>query len=225
MFSNCIIFGAGDLYIKDIAVPSDTMVIAADGGIYHTKKLGIRPDVILGDFDSSDIKEHTKDAIVFPAEKDYTDMFLAIEHGYNAGIRTFHIYGALGGKRIDHTIANLQILEHFAKLNCEIFLYGENQIITAISAINDKGATVQFDSSLSGYISLFAVGSKVTGLTINGLKYTLYDYTLTTDFPICISNEFCGFESTIKFSSGTLLIVIQSQNFKLNNFTKGEKIK
>lgn len=224
MYSKCIIFGAGDLYINEITVHKNTMVIAADGGIYHTEKLGILPDIILGDFDSSDIKSATKDSIVFPTEKDYTDMFLAIEYGYKAGIRKFDIYGALGGKRIDHTIANLQILEYFSKLDCEIILHGENQIITAVSTQNGASVSLQFNESFSGYISLFATGGNVSNLNVTGLKYNLSDYTLTPSFPIGVSNEFCGRKSSITFSSGTLLMVVQNQSFE-NNFCimKGDK--
>ena len=224
MYSKCIIFGAGDLYIKELTVHENTLIIAADGGIYHTEKLGITPDIVLGDFDSSDIKNAPKDCLVFPTEKDYTDMFLAIEHAYKQGVRKFDIYGALGGKRIDHTIANLQILEYFSKLNCKIILHGENQIITAVSAISGVAARVQFNDSYSGYISLFATGDNVLGLTVTGLKYNLSDYTLTPCYPIGVSNEFCGEKCNITFSSGTLLMVIQNQNFE-NNFTvtKGDK--
>ena len=67
----CYIFGAGDLYAASVDIPQEALVIAADGGLYHTKKLGITPDVFLGDFDSADKTEAGENCVVFPSKKDY----------------------------------------------------------------------------------------------------------------------------------------------------------
>ena len=53
----CYIFGAGDLNAEHVDIRPGSLVIAADGGLYYTKKLGIEPDVFLGDFDSADRKD------------------------------------------------------------------------------------------------------------------------------------------------------------------------
>lgn len=114
----CYIFGAGDLYTEHVDIRPGSLVIAADGGLYYTKKLGIEPDVFLGDFDSADRKDAGSNCVVFPSRKDYTDMFLAVEYGVERGYNHFELYGALGGKRIDHTLANLQMLSFYAKKGC-----------------------------------------------------------------------------------------------------------
>ena len=93
----CYIFGAGDLYAASVDLPQAAFVIAADGGLYHAKKLGITPDVFLGDFDSADKKDAGENRVVFPSKKDYTDMFLAVEYGRKQGYTVFEIYGGLGG--------------------------------------------------------------------------------------------------------------------------------
>lgn len=209
----CCIFGAGD-FSSEHTIPDKAFVIAADGGLAHLEKLNITPDVILGDFDSYDMLNTNQNIVVFPKEKDYTDMFLAVKHAYELGYKDIYIYGGLGGSRFDHTFANIQLLEYFSKLGCKIILFGFNETITAISAFDNNSAHISINKSLTGYISLFALGGNVTGLNISGLKYELKDGMITTDFPLCTSNEFCNKEVNISISNGTLLIII---NQKLTN--------
>lgn len=207
----CIIFGAGDLYIKEVDVPDNAVVIAADGGLQHTEYLGIKPDIILGDFDSYNINSVNDKCIVYPKEKDYTDMFIAVQHGYDMGVREFIIYGGLGGRRIEHTVANLQLLEHFTKLGCKVIMQGDGERITALHNDGNQGnASVRFTCKNSGYISVFAAGGDAQGLCIKGLKYELENRVLKTDFPLGVSNEFCGKDAEISLSSGTIIIIWQT---------------
>ena len=200
----CYIFCAGDLYYDEITIPADTFIIAADGGLEHTELLGIKPDVIMGDFDSAEKPD--SDCIVYPTEKDYTDSFLAAKYAYDNGYRTIHMYGCIGGKRLDHTVANIAMLEYFAKLRCDITLHADGQLVQAFCADGDA-VSVLFDDAKKGYISLFAVGGNVDGLTVKGLKYELDNYTLTSAFPLGISNEFINSTAEISFNNGTLLII------------------
>ena len=45
-----------------------------------------------------------------PVEKDDTDTLAAVKLGLERGCTDFWIYGGTGGKRLDHTLANLQTL-------------------------------------------------------------------------------------------------------------------
>ena len=88
----CVIFCAAGF--SGLLEPlADAFVIAADGGLQHTKKLGVAPDVILGDFDS--LGYVPEGANVFPVEKDDTDAMLAVRHGLAVGCREFLLYGSL----------------------------------------------------------------------------------------------------------------------------------
>lgn len=192
------------MYDKEIAIPEDAMVIAADGGLKHTEKLGITPDIILGDFDSAEKPDC--ECIVYPSEKDYTDSFIAAKYAFDNGIKTIHMYGVFGGERLDHTVANLAMLEYFAKMGCDITLHGGKQAVQAFFADGER-TSIRFDAVNSGYISLFAMGGDIKGLDVKGLKYELSDYTLTTAFPLGVSNEFTGNPSEISFMSGTLMVI------------------
>lgn len=194
---------------------SDDFVIAADGGYDMLEKSGIKPDVVIGDFDSVSAPVKHKCVIKHPVEKDDTDSFLAYKLGYDKGYRTFVIYGGVGG-RMDHTVANMQMLCNMAKNGARGFLVGENTVITAIC--NSK---ISFSAGNSGKLGVFAHGAEANGVSISGVKYTLDNGTVTPDFPIGVSNEFTGRCAEISVSDGTLLI-IWYENEK--DFTKRIKI-
>ena len=204
--TSCCIFGAGD--VPDVInIPDNAYIIAADGGLGYLNKLGVNPDIILGDFDSYKEEISSSNFIKYPKEKDFTDMFIAVQYAHRRGFTNIFIYGGLGGNRFDHSVANLQLLEHFAKKGCNINLYGKNEIVTAISGVPSSPASISFDASHKGFISLFASGDKVTGLTIKGLKYELENSALSTDFPLGVSNEFCNKSAEITIKTGTLILI------------------
>ena len=112
----CVIFGAGDYYDETPAIPDDAFVVAADGGLDHARAFGIDADFVVGDFDSitGDRPTQNDRTIALPSEKDDPDLLSALKIGWLRGARTFHIYGALGG-RIDHTISNIQLMATVAR--------------------------------------------------------------------------------------------------------------
>ena len=65
--------------------------IVVDGALEVTHRLGIKPDYIVGDFDTvnNDLLEHYEKSIILrhPPEKDQTDTELAIETALAAGCR------------------------------------------------------------------------------------------------------------------------------------------
>ena len=76
---------------------------------------GIKPHILIGDFDSLDTEDADCPVIRLQAEKDDTDTLVCFRHGLEKGFNDFIILGGLGG-RLDHTFANLQILSHAVDL-------------------------------------------------------------------------------------------------------------
>ena len=201
----CTIFCAGGFsgLIQPIA-PGST-VIAADGGLRHTQALGLRPDIILGDFDSLG---HIPDgAQVFPVEKDDTDSMLAIKQGLSMGCRRFTLYGALDGHRVDHTMANFQALHYLCDRGAKGYLIGKNQIVCAL-----QDGAMEFPAHFTGYLSVFCLGADAKGVTLRGVKYQTDRATLTAGFPLGVSNQFTGQAATVSVEKGTLLLIWDREN-------------
>lgn len=196
----CYIVGAGEMN-QTFAPTENDMVIAADGGYNHLKKAGIKPDIIIGDFDSLQEKPTGDNVVSFPVMKDDTDTMLAIKAGLEKGFKSFVIYGGMGG-RLDHTLANVQALSYIANRGGRGYLLSENENITVI-----KNSNLKFDKSSRGYISVFSVGGIATGVYLDGLMYPLNNATVTTDFPIGVSNKFTGKEATVTVKDGMLAVM------------------
>ena len=121
----CYIVGAGSFEKLDSLPQEDDLVIAADGGYAYLKQLGIQPDVLLGDFDSLEYVPEHDHILRHSPIKDDTDMALAAFYAQEKGYRLFYLYGGLGGKRLDHTMANFQLLTGLSRAGMKAYLIGE----------------------------------------------------------------------------------------------------
>ena len=198
--NKCIIFCAAEFDRLEQPIGDGDLVIAADGGLAYTEKLGIRPDVILGDFDS--LGYTPEGANVFPVEKDDTDAMLAVRRGLDMGCRRFVIYGGLEGPRLDHTVAMFQTLQFLADAGATGCAVGSSCIARVV-----KDGKLAFPAMDEGIVSVFCMGSDARGVTIKGLKYTLEKGQLTAGFPLGVSNHFIGEKAEISVESGSLLII------------------
>lgn len=206
----CHIVGSGDFFEEDALllknISKNDIIIAADGGYSHLEQNHLSPHMLVGDFDSLDencpVWQTGLPIHRLPVEKDYTDISIAIDHGRKQGFRTFFLYGATGGRRIEHTIANIQLLSDLAASGLQARMYGHHEVFDVIH--NDR---MTFHSDKCGYISVFSLTDHSYGVCEEGLKYSLQDYTLSNTTPIGISNEFTGEPSAVSVKEGTLLII------------------
>ena len=201
----CVIFGAADFEKLLAPVGEAELVIAADGGLDHTRLLGLTPNIILGDFDS--LGYVPAGAQVYPVEKDDTDSMLAVRKGLEAGCRRFLLYGALDGPRVDHTLANFQTLLYLAEHGARGYLIGKHQTVTAV-----RNGTIRFPAGFTGTVSVFCLGKDARGVTIRGLHYSLEKGSLTSSFPLGVSNHFTGDAASVTVEDGSLLVIFDSSN-------------
>ncbi len=199
--SVCYIIGAGECESLPIVKTENDLIIAADGGLKHLDAFGIKPDIIIGDFDSFGAIPEGDNVIRLKPEKDVTDLHAAVETGLAKGCNCFEIYGATGG-RLDHTLANIQLAVSLADKGISNIICGIGFSILAL-----KNGKICFDNDEKGYISVFAHSDECKGVSIKGLKYELENATLKNNFALGVSNEFIGKESTISVENGTLVIV------------------
>ena len=202
---NCIIFCAADFYGLAAPLGPDDFIIAADGGLNHTKALGITPHGILGDFDS--LGYTPEGSTVFPVEKDDTDAMLAVRKGLELGYRTFYLYGSLDGPRLDHTVANFQTLQFLCDHGACGYLIGKDYIVTAV-----KDGSLRFGRHCTGIFSVFCMGADAKGVTVKGGKYEAESVTLSTGFPLGVSNHFAGRAVTVSVENGSLLVLWDTCN-------------
>ena len=202
--ARCIIFSAGD-YKGGYSKKDGDYIIAADAGYHHLEKLKICPDMLLGDFDTiQSIPDHNN-IITFNKDKDYTDTELAVIEGIKMGFREFVIYGALGGKRLEHTIANIKLCESYSEKGCSVLISDGDYYVTALS-----NSQMTFSKDEKGYISVFSLSGKAEGVSIKGLKYELYKADIDEKNPtLCVSNEFIGKDAAISVEKGTVTIIWQ----------------
>lgn len=210
---NVLIVTGGYIENKNILTENKikyNYVICADGGSRYIELLNIIPNIILGDFDSSDrikIKEYEQKGIEvqkFPTKKDKTDTELAIDFALTKNPQKITMVGATG-TRIDHTVANIHILKKCLEKGVSASIIDDNNTISIINKqiLIKKG---QFK-----YLSLLPLTSKVEGITLKGTAYELSEATLSCGSSVGVSNEIVGEEAVIQVRSG-ILIVIQSRD-------------
>ena len=185
----------------------DDWILAADGGLRHLLALGLEPTGILGDFDYLGYTPQGPQVDRFPVEKDDTDSMLAVKAGLGAGFRRFLLYGALDGPRLDHTVANFQLLHYLADWNAYGYLVGSTYLATVLA----PGA-LQFSSEARGILSVFCSGADASGVTLRGLQYPLENATLTAGFPLGVSNHFLGLPAEVSLTQGRLLLLWDRPN-------------
>ncbi|MDE6579442.1 MAG: thiamine diphosphokinase [Ruminiclostridium sp.] len=204
----CFIIAAGD---KDCYIPpvfEDDYVIAADRGFELCKEMGIKPDLAVGDWDSLNCPPEDCPMINLPVEKDDTDTLAAIKIGLDKGYEEFHILFGAGGKRVDHTIANVQCLLYLAKRKKKGYLYFKESVITAVT-----NGFLSFLNNVHGNLAIFAADGTAHGVYEKGLKYSLDNADVSCDFPIGVSNSFTGLRSEISVKDGSLYIVFPKEVF------------
>ena len=201
----CVIFCAARCDSLLQPIREDDFVIAADGGLEHTRRFCIEPDEILGDFDSLGFVP--ADSRVFPVEKDDTDAMLAVRRGLDLGYREFLLYGSLDGPRLDHTIANFQTLQFLCDHGAFGYLLGSDYIVTAV-----KNGELRFPAEAEGTVSVFCLGADAAGVTLEGLYYPLEEGTLTAGFPLGVSNHFTGCPAGVRVKDGSLLVLWDRKN-------------
>ncbi|MDO4492363.1 MAG: thiamine diphosphokinase [Clostridia bacterium] len=197
----CYIVGAGENHGLDFVPAPGDFVIAADAGLNYLTAAGIRADRVIGDFDTLGHRPEHPDIVELCPEKDITDMYAAVREGIALGYRTFCLYCGMGG-RVEHSIANLQMIAGLSKEGVTAFLFDNGNVITALT--NGKLTLGAFPA---GFVSVFAHSDRAEGVTIRGLKYTLENAVLTNTFPLGVSNEYTGETAEISVENGTLLIV------------------
>ncbi|MCT8139783.1 thiamine diphosphokinase [Anaerobacillus sp. CMMVII] len=188
-----------------LRLDSNEIWIAVDRGLEHLLRYDIEPDYVLGDFDSVSPKLMNKIRQQrfkqFPAQKDETDLELAISYALKEKPDIINVFGATGG-RLDHGLVNLQLLLRSIDRSTTVFMIDNKNKITL-----KKPGMYSINKSEYKYVSFLSFFEKIEGLTLQGFKYPLTLATLECGSSLCISNELILDIGTYSFSSGILIVV------------------
>ena len=201
MNRRCVIVSGG-MFSPVPGLDTGDFVIACDRGYTYCEALGLRPDLIISDFDSYDGPVDSGIPLnTYASEKDDTDTMLAVRYAVEHGFQEVLLCCALGG-RLDHLIANLQSLVFARKHGLRASLLSEDTEILAISY-----ESVSVPRRLGWSLSVFAADGPCLGVSISGAKYPLRDAEILPSFPIGVSNQWAEDEAVISVGEGILLIV------------------
>lgn len=193
-------------FIKAQAEGSD-LLICADKGYTYAKKAGLKPDIVIGDFDSCrDEVSGDFELIKLNTDKDFTDTHVCVDKAIELGYSEITILCATGG-RLDHTLANLFLLDYAAEKGVKAVLLSKRERVELLT----EGENV-FGGYDSLTFSLFAFGCESVTLSINGARYELDGYELKSSLPIGVSNVFSGENCRIDVKNGKALMVINLNN-------------
>ena len=179
----------------------DDLLLCADAGYGLAKQLGLKPDAVIGDFDSGEAPAG-ENILRYPVIKDDTDMILCARYALEMGILDFLIVGGLGG-RLDHTLTNLQGLGWLAAQGARVELCDGR---TRVWALHNDSIRIP---RTPGKLSLFALDGICEGIRSRGVKYPLEDGALTPLFPLGMGNDFTAPEAEIGVKRGTLLVIAE----------------
>ena len=184
--------------------PGD-FVVACDAGYRNAERLDLRPDLIVGDFDSAPQPKTEHETIVLPHVKDDTDTEYAAKLVSEKGFDEVLLLGGLGGRRVEHTLANLCTGLGLEQRGVRTTLLDERSRITYVM----PGETRRYPKENYFFFSAFPMEGRAEGVCEHGSYYELDNAELTAAYPLGVSNEYAEGSDCITIStrSGALVAV------------------
>lgn len=198
-----------DFALRVLGEQRPDVMIAADAGMEFFYRNGVRPDMIVGDFDSA-----ATEALAYFKEqpdveirelnpvKDDTDTEYALRLAIEMGAEQITLLGATGS-RLDHVLGNIELLGIGLEAGVTIVMLDANNRIRMMN----RGFSISRKEQFGTYVSLLPYTKTVDHLTLTGFKYPLTDYCLKGFCSLGVSNEIADEEATVDFDGGILLVI------------------
>lgn len=203
------VFGGGEIFPEYIEErpEDDDIVICADSGYKNACAMGVKIDVLVGDFDSlGDVPCGDFELVRVPAEKDSTDTQLAVDVAIERGAKEIIIVGSTSG-RLDHALSTLAILEFLFERKIGAYIVnGQNRI----RFVRDSGTIIL--RSAYKYFSVVTLDKIAKKVSIEGGKYPLVKKDIARGFQFAVSNEIVKNAALITVKKGSVY-VIESKDF------------
>jgi thiamine pyrophosphokinase len=182
--------------------------IGADQGTMYLLDQGIKPNMAVGDFDSISeqqlalLQKQVDQFYQYPAEKDETDLELALLKAIEMEAEEIYLFGVTGG-RLDHEFVNIQSLYNIEKLGIKGVVINKGNWLE----LKSPGAHTIINDPKYEYISFVPQTVSVNNLSLEGFYYPLHKYKLELGSSICVSNRLIGKKGTFSFDEGILLLI------------------
>ncbi len=186
-------------------------IISIDKGLKILDKINIKPDIIIGDFDSIDkitlskyLNNNNINIKKFPVDKDYSDTELAIKLTLDLEYKELIILGALG-KRMDHTLSNIYSLVKYSSSDINIYLIDEfNKIY-----IKNNDFEINKSQQYGKYISFYPIEEEIESFSLEGFKYNLKNVNLNKYITpsLSLSNEILENIAKVYINNKKLLVI------------------
>lgn len=194
----------GDL---ELLVSAD-MVVAADGGAAWAHAAGRVPDMLVGDLDSApaelvaDLEAQGTRVERHAVDKDESDTELAVARALASGADEVVLVAALGGKRLDHGIANLLLLA-VPEWHARLRIVSGAAVVRALRGPD----RLRLDSAVGDLVTLLPLGEDVEGVRTEGMKYALSGERLRGGRARGLSNVVEREGASLSLERGTLLVI------------------
>lgn len=200
----CVIIGAAKISNHDkirTFLRADDFYIVCDGGLNHLDLLKIKPNLIVGDFDSHSNPHLSVETIVLPHEKDDTDSVFALKTALKRGFKDFLFLGMLGG-RIDHELGNLCMLLKCFDEKVKAIMVDD---FSVLEVVGQKKVFIPDDFSYFSILNLWGTAHKIT---IRNALYNLEEAEIPLTYQYGVSNEVLkGKKAEVSAKEGCLLLV------------------
>lgn len=178
-------------------------VICADSGYKKCLSSGVKPDLIIGDFDSSDKPDIDCEIITLMSHKDDTDTFHCVSVAIERGFKDIIILGAIGS-RVDHTYSNILCLTYCYDNGISCVVINNNNHISI------REGSFALKKGKYKYFSMFALFERCEGLSIKGAEYELDNVALLPSSQLNQSNEFKGEIVNIEIKKGKIILILSN---------------
>ena len=205
---------SGGMLEKDFVVPilknEDTeFVIGVDRGLKFLYDNEIKPDYIVGDFDSVPraLVNYYREEMNVPIRefnpvKDASDTEIALRLCLGLNRKEIWILGGTGS-RIDHLWANVQCLQIAMEAGADARIVDSHNQIRLL----EHGITLKREEAFGPYFSVFPLEIPVDEFNIRGAKYPLKNHILKPYGSLCVSNEFLEDTVEISFAFGVVILM------------------
>lgn len=187
-------------------VPEGAPVIAADSGVDHALRLCLRVTTVVGDLDSASAeglraaRNAGAEVVPHPADKDATDLELALLAAAATGPEAIVVLGGHGG-RADHHLANLLLLGAPELAATTVTAWMGPALVTVVHH------QVQLSGRVGSLVSLLPVHGTAVGVTTSNLAYPLDDEDLPVGTSRGVSNRLVAAPAGVRLRQGVLFAI------------------